>query len=66
LASLRTSNLDELERKMRRYLTPLIVLTLAGFLFGGLYRDFFDPVDEETIVYWLRSGVRGAALLISG
>jgi class 3 adenylate cyclase len=51
---------------MRRYLTPLIVLTLAGFLFGGLYRDFFDPVDEETIVYYLRSGVHGAALLISG
>jgi hypothetical protein len=66
LASLRTSNLDELEREMRRYLTPLIVLTLAGFLFGGLYRDFFDPVDEETIVYYLRSGVHGAALLISG
>ena len=51
---------------MPRYLTPLIVLTLAGFLFGGLYRDFFDPVDEETIVYYLRSGVHGAALLISG
>jgi class 3 adenylate cyclase len=66
LASLRTSNLDELEREMRRYLTPLIVLTLAGFLFGGLYRHFFDPVDEETIVYYLRSGVHGAALLISG
>jgi len=51
---------------MRRYLTPLIVLALAGFLFGGLYRHFFDPADEETIVYYLRSGVHGAALLISG
>jgi class 3 adenylate cyclase len=66
LASLRTSNLDELESEMRRYLTPVIVLTLAGFLFGGLYRHFFDPADEETIVYYLRSGLHGAALLISG
>jgi class 3 adenylate cyclase len=66
LASLRTLDPGELESEMRRYLTPLIVLTLAGFLFGGLYRHFFDPANEETIVYYLRSGIHGAALLISG
>jgi class 3 adenylate cyclase len=66
LAGPRTLDLDELESEMRRYLTPLIVLTLAGFLFGGLYRHFFDRADEQTIVYYLRSGVHGAALIISG
>jgi class 3 adenylate cyclase len=51
---------------MRRYLTPVIVLTLVGFLVGGLYRHFVDPSNEETIGYYLRSGVHGAALTLSG
>ena len=50
---------------MRRYLTPVIVLTLVGFLFGGLYRYFFDPPVEETIGYYIRSCVHGAALTLS-
>jgi len=52
--------------EMRRSLTPVIVLTLVGFLFGGLYRHFVDPYDEATIGYYLRSGVHGAALTLSG
>src|SRR5215467_10232719 len=51
---------------MRRYLTPVIVLTLVGFLFGGLYRYFVDASDEQTIGYYLRSCVHGAALALSG
>jgi class 3 adenylate cyclase len=50
---------------MRRYLTPVIVLTLVGFLFGGLYRYFFDPPIEETIGYYIRSCIHGAALTLS-
>ena len=50
---------------MRRYLTPVIVLTLVGFLFGGLYRYFFDQPIEETIGYYIRSCVHGAALTLS-
>jgi class 3 adenylate cyclase len=57
--------LDQVEGEMRRYLTPVMVLTMAGFLFGGLYRHFVDPSDEETIGYYLRSGVHGAALTLS-
>jgi class 3 adenylate cyclase len=53
------------EGEMRRYLTPVIVLTLVGFLMGGLYRHVFDPSNEETIGYYLRSCVHGAALTLS-
>jgi class 3 adenylate cyclase len=51
---------------MRRYLGPVIVLTLLGFLFGGLYRHFFDPAVEETVAFYVRSCVHGAALALSG
>jgi len=51
---------------MRRHLSSVIVLALLGFLFGGLYRHFVDAPDEETIGYYLRSGVHGAALTLSG
>jgi class 3 adenylate cyclase len=51
---------------MRRYLTPVIVLAMTGFLFGGLYRHLVDPSNEQTIGYYLRSGVHGAALTLSG
>ena len=51
---------------MRRHLTSVIVLTLLGFLFGALYRHFVDQPDEETIGYYLRSGIHGAALVLSG
>ena len=51
---------------MRRHLGPAIVLTLLGFLFGGLYRHFFDPAVEETIGYYVRSCIHGAALALSG
>ena len=50
---------------MRRYLTPVIVLTLVGILLGSLYRHFFDPPIEETIGYYLRSCVHGVALTLS-
>jgi class 3 adenylate cyclase len=51
---------------MRRHLSSVIVLTLLGFVFGGLYRHFVDAPDEQTIGYYLRSGVHGAALTLSG
>jgi adenylate cyclase len=51
---------------MRRHLSSVIVLTLLGFLFGGLYRHFVDLPDEQTIGYYLRSGVHGAVLTLSG
>jgi class 3 adenylate cyclase len=50
---------------MRRHLSSVIVLALLGFLFGGLYRHFVDAPDEQTIGYYLRSGVHGAALTLS-
>ncbi|HLZ01553.1 MAG TPA: adenylate/guanylate cyclase domain-containing protein [Bradyrhizobium sp.] len=50
---------------MRRYLTPVIVLTLLGFVFGVLYRHFVDAADEQTLGYYLRSCIHGAALALS-
>jgi hypothetical protein len=50
---------------MRRYLTPIIVLTLVGFVVGGLYRYFLDAADEQTIGYYLRSIFEGAAIALS-
>jgi class 3 adenylate cyclase len=50
---------------MRRYLTPIIVLTLVGFVVGGLYRYFLDPADEQTIGYYLRSIFEGPAIALS-
>jgi class 3 adenylate cyclase len=47
---------------MRRSLTSTIVLTLAGFLFGVLFRHRFDPAEEATYVNYLRSGLHGAGV----
>ena len=51
---------------MRRHLPSGVGLTLRGFLFGAVYRHVVDAPDEETIGYYLRSGVHGATLVLSG
>ena len=47
---------------MRRSLTPTIVLTLAGFLFGMLLRYRIDPAEEASFANYLRSGLHGAGV----
>jgi class 3 adenylate cyclase len=51
---------------MRRSVTPWIVLAALGFFVGCAYRYFADPADETTLANYLRSGVHGMGLTLSG
>jgi adenylate cyclase len=51
---------------MRRSVTPWIVLAVFGLLVGCAYRYLADPADETTFAYYLRSGIHGVGLTLSG
>jgi class 3 adenylate cyclase len=51
---------------MRRSLTPWIVLAAFGLLAGCAYRYFVNDPDEATLANFLRSGVHGLGLTLSG
>ena len=51
---------------MRRSITPWIVLATIGFLAGCGYRYFFNDVSEASVANYLRSGIHGMGLALSG
>src|SRR5215510_397384 len=51
---------------MRRSLAPTIVLAGIGLLAGGVYRYFVDDPGEATLANYLRSGLHGMGLALSG
>jgi class 3 adenylate cyclase len=51
---------------MRRSLTPWIVLAVFGLIAGCAYRYFADDASEASVANYLRSGVHGMGLSLSG
>jgi class 3 adenylate cyclase len=51
---------------MRRSVTPWIVLAAFGLLVGCAYRYLADPADEASFANYLRSGIHGVGLTLSG
>jgi hypothetical protein len=51
---------------MRRSLAPTIVLAGIGLLAGGVYRYFVDDPGEATLANYLRSGLHGMTVALSG
>ncbi len=51
---------------MRRSLAPWIVLAMVGLVVGGAYRYFADDPSEATLANYLRSGIHGMGLALSG
>jgi class 3 adenylate cyclase len=51
---------------MRRSLAPWIVLAVVGLVVGGAYRYFVDDPSEATLANYLRSGIHGMGLALSG
>src|ERR1700681_2180280 len=51
---------------MRRSLSPWIMLAVIGLVAGGAYRYFADDSSEATFVNYLRSGIHGMGLALSG
>jgi class 3 adenylate cyclase len=51
---------------MRRSLTSWIVLALVGLLAGAAYRYFADDPAEASLANYLRSGLHGMGLALSG
>jgi class 3 adenylate cyclase len=51
---------------MRRSLTPWIVLAVVGLLGGCAYRYFADDASEASVANYLRSGLHGMGLALSG
>jgi adenylate cyclase len=51
---------------MRRLLAPTIVLAGLGLLVGGIYRYFVDDPSEATPANYLRSGLHGMSVALSG
>ena len=51
---------------MRRALTPWIGLAVFGLVAGGAYRYFADDPSEATLANYLRSGLHGMGLALSG
>ena len=51
---------------MWRSLAPTVVLAGIGLLAGGVYRYFVDDPGEATLANYLRSGVHGMGLALSG
>jgi class 3 adenylate cyclase len=51
---------------MRRSLTSWIVLAVFGLLAGWAYRYFADDPNEGTVANYLRSGIHGMGLGLSG
>src|ERR1700674_2584026 len=51
---------------MRRSITPWIVLAVIGLLAGCGYRYFVNDVSEASVANYLRSGLHGMGLTLSG
>ncbi|MCP3370010.1 adenylate/guanylate cyclase domain-containing protein [Bradyrhizobium cajani] len=51
---------------MRRSLAPTIVLAGIGLLAGSLYRYVVDDPSEATLANYLRSGLHGTGVALSG
>ena len=51
---------------MRRLVTPLIVVAVAGFAMGAVYRYLWDDPNEASVANYLRSGVHGMLVAASG
>jgi adenylate cyclase len=51
---------------MRRSLSPTIVLAGIGLLVGGVYRYFVDDPGEASLANYLRSGLHGMGVALSG
>ena len=51
---------------MRRSAAPTIVLAVIGLLAGCAYRYFADDADEASLANYLRSGVHGMGVTLSG
>src|ERR1700676_2119433 len=51
---------------MRRSLAPWIILAVIDLVPGGAYRYFADDSSEATFVNYLRSGLHGMGLTLSG
>src|SRR5258708_28097688 len=51
---------------MRRAVAPWIVLAAFGLLAGCAVRYFIDKPDEATLANYLRSGIHGMGLTLSG
>jgi len=50
---------------MRRARLSILVLTVAGFIVGLLYRVVLDTGDEQSVANYVRSGFHGAGLAVS-
>jgi hypothetical protein len=51
---------------MRPSLAPTIVLAGIGLLAGGIYRYFVDDPSEATLANYVRSGLHGMGVALSG
>ncbi|MCU1376747.1 MAG: adenylate/guanylate cyclase protein [Actinomycetia bacterium] len=51
---------------MRRSVTPLVVVAMAGLLGGCAFRYLADQADETTLANYLRSGTHGMGVALSG
>jgi class 3 adenylate cyclase len=51
---------------MRRSLAPWVILAVFGLLAGGAYRYFANDASEATLANYLRSGIHGVGLTLSG
>lgn len=51
---------------MRRLLTPTLAVAAFGFVFGALYRFFWDMPGEASLANYLRSCVHGATIAAFG
>src|SRR5450755_2645678 len=51
---------------MRRFVAPSAVLAVIGFFAGCALRYFTDNPDEASLANYLRSGIHGLGLALSG
>jgi adenylate cyclase len=51
---------------MRRLVAPSIVIAVAGFAMGTIYRCLWDDPNEASVANYLRSGVHGMVVAASG
>src|SRR5947208_16986374 len=51
---------------MRRFVAPSALLAVIGLLAGCAYRRFADNPEEATLANYLRSGIHGMGLALSG
>ena len=51
---------------MRRLQAPLIVIAVAGFVFGMVYRYLWDNPSEASAANYLRSGMHGMMIATFG